>query len=115
MAEWLANAVDFCHRTSEGKVQFERWVQSTFGVKEGRAKIISCQKPPHQKYGHYTGNAKLWNSAGVELGVCDEAVVLYHQFTAEKNLCSPERTKPAPKRRRGENSTEWIAVCFTAA
>jgi hypothetical protein len=40
-------------------------VQSTFGVKEGRAKIISCQKPPHQKYGNFTGNAKLWNSAGV--------------------------------------------------
>lgn len=46
----------------------------------------------------------------VELGACDEAMQLYHMFTSENNLCHPERTKPAPKRRRGENSADWLAV-----
>jgi hypothetical protein len=43
-------------------------------------------------------------------GVCDDAVMLYHEFTATRNLVSPERTKPAVKRRRGESSLEWLAV-----
>ena len=44
-------------------------------------------------------------------GVCDEAVIMYHDFSTDKNdLCSPPRTKPAPNRRRGESSTDWLAV-----
>jgi len=40
-------------------------VNGQYGQVEGRAKILSCQKPPHKKYGPSMGNAKLWNSAGV--------------------------------------------------
>jgi hypothetical protein len=42
--------------------------------------------------------------------VSDECLELYHQFASEGNRCSPERVKPAPKRRRGESSAEWLAV-----
>ena len=36
-----------------------------FGPVEGRAKIRTCQKPPKKKHGIPTGNALLWNAAGV--------------------------------------------------
>lgn len=36
--------------------------------------------------------------------------LLHIRFTSEYNICAPERTKRAPKRRRGENAIEWLAV-----
>jgi len=58
----------------------------------------------------------LWSCTGCivlkpSAGVCDEAVILYHDFSTDKNdLCSPPRTKPAPKCHQGESSTDWLAV-----
>ncbi|KAJ7668353.1 hypothetical protein B0H17DRAFT_1018509 [Mycena rosella] len=109
VAEWLANAVEYCKNDPQGRAQFQAWVLAKFGPQEGRQKLEDCKKPPRKKYGTSTGNALLWNHCGVELGVCDEAIELYHKFTSEYNLCSPPRTKPAPKRRRAENAIDWLA------
>lgn len=42
--------------------------------------------------------------------VPDEALRLYHEFAAFYEVCTPERTRPAPKRRRGESSADWLGV-----
>ncbi|KAJ7091324.1 hypothetical protein B0H15DRAFT_835479 [Mycena belliarum] len=109
VAEWLANAVQYCKDDPQGRKAFSNWVLAKYGPNEGRQKLENCKKAPRRKIGTATGNALLWNHAGVELGVCDEAIELYHKYTSEYNLCVPPRTKPAPKRRRAENAIDWLA------
>ncbi|KAJ6620339.1 hypothetical protein B0H10DRAFT_2022400 [Mycena sp. CBHHK59/15] len=108
LAEWLANAAVYC-QSKEGKKAFEGWLISEYGREKARQKLLDCQKPARKKYGTFTGNAGLFNDAAFELGVSDEAMQEYHRFTAGSNLCVPPRIKPAPRRRRGESSTEWLA------
>ncbi|KAJ6591621.1 hypothetical protein DFH09DRAFT_1137538 [Mycena vulgaris] len=109
VAEWLANAVEYCKNDPQGKIDFSNWVLRKYGPQEGRQRLESCKKPPRKKVGTSTGNALLWNHSGVELGVCDEAIELYHKYTSEYNICVPPRTKPAPRRRRAENAVDWLA------
>jgi hypothetical protein len=45
-------------------------------------------------------------------GVSDQCLELYHHFSMGVDKCTPERVKPAPKRRRGESSAEWLGVCM---
>jgi hypothetical protein len=40
-------------------------ILSKYGTADGRAKILSCHKPPQKKFGKAGGNARMWNSAGV--------------------------------------------------
>lgn len=47
----------------------------------------------------------------VELGASDEAMQIYNTFMTTHEELHPERTKPAPKRRRGESSSDWLSVC----
>ncbi|KAJ7042074.1 hypothetical protein C8F04DRAFT_946358 [Mycena alexandri] len=109
IAEWFQNAVNFC-QSKEGKKQFEAWLVEEYGKEEAKQKLLDCQKPSRKIYGlPVFGNLKLINSAAVEFGISNEAMQEYHSFTAGSNLCAPPRTKPAPKRRRGETSTEWLA------
>ncbi|KAK7035873.1 regulation of transcription from pol ii promoter-related protein [Favolaschia claudopus] len=108
VAEWFCNAVDYC-RTKEGQKAFKAWLVDEYGRETAKQKLLDCQKPPLKRYGRATGNVSLFNAAAVEFGISDEAMQEYHKFTANSNLCAPPRTKPAPKRRRGETSTEWLA------
>ncbi|KAJ7184451.1 hypothetical protein C8R46DRAFT_1064102 [Mycena filopes] len=109
LAEWFANAVAIC-QSKEGKKQFEAWLVEYYGKEEAKQKLIYCQQPAHKIYGlPVFGNLKLINSAAVEFGISDLAMQEYHAFTSALNLGVPPRTKPAPKRRRGETSTEWLA------
>lgn len=45
-------------------------------------------------------------------GVSDHTLRMYHDYAANTDACTPERTRPAPKRRRGESSGDWLAVCL---
>ncbi|KAJ6606315.1 hypothetical protein DFH09DRAFT_1269321 [Mycena vulgaris] len=116
LAEWFANAVVYCQK--EGKKAFEAWLIQEYGREKAKQKLLDCQKPPRKLYGQPAfGNNKLFNSAAVEFGqtdcallcISDEAMQEYHLFTGSLNLCVPPRVKPAPKRRRGESSAEWLA------
>ncbi|KAJ7449674.1 hypothetical protein FB451DRAFT_1287634 [Mycena latifolia] len=107
VAEWLANAVEYCKNDPQGRTQFGNWVMRKYGPHEGRQKLESCKKPPRKKHGTSTGNALLVESFW---RVCDEAIELYHKFTSEYDLCVPPRTKPAPRRRRGESAMDWLAA-----
>ncbi|KIY64643.1 hypothetical protein CYLTODRAFT_445853 [Cylindrobasidium torrendii FP15055 ss-10] len=69
---------------------------------------LMAQKPRKQT-GSYTGNAKLWNWAGYELGICDEAMKQYHQFTAANNLVMPPRELPAVTRNRNEPIQDYLS------
>jgi hypothetical protein len=40
-------------------------ILSKYGTTDGRAKILSCHKPPQKKFGKAGGNAHMWNAAGV--------------------------------------------------
>ncbi|KAJ7771472.1 hypothetical protein B0H16DRAFT_1714709 [Mycena metata] len=107
IAECFQNAMTFC-QTKEGKKQFEAWLVEQYGKE--KATLLDCQKPSRKIHGlPVFGNLKLFNSAAVEFGISDEAMQQYHFFTASMNLCATPRTTPAPKRRRGETSTEWLA------
>ncbi|EIM87872.1 uncharacterized protein STEHIDRAFT_138418, partial [Stereum hirsutum FP-91666 SS1] len=108
VAEWLANAVKYC-RSSEGRQGFETWVLKKYGPVEGHRILRECRLPHVKRVGKPTGNAFLFYSAAEELGVSDEAMKMYHLYTSTHELVSPERTKPAPKRRRGESSSDWLA------
>ncbi|KAF7353780.1 Regulation of transcription from pol ii promoter-related protein [Mycena venus] len=109
IAEWFANAVAYC-QTKDGKKAFEVWLVNEYGKEMAKQRLLDCQKPPRKQYGLPAfGNHKLFNAAASEFGISDEAMKEYHMFTADSNLCVPPRTKPAPKRRRGETSTEWLA------
>ncbi|KAJ7118909.1 hypothetical protein C8R44DRAFT_878441 [Mycena epipterygia] len=109
VAEWFANAVAYC-QTKEGKKEFEAWLVEKYGRVAAKQKLLDCQRPPRKKYGVSAfGNRKMFNSAAFDLGISDEAMEEYHLFTANSNLCVPPRIKPAPKRRRGESSAEWLA------
>ncbi|KAJ6577852.1 hypothetical protein B0H19DRAFT_932770 [Mycena capillaripes] len=114
LAEWFANAVAYC-QTKEGKKAFEAWLKERYDKETAKKKLLDCQKPPCKRWGLPAfGNHKLFNSAATVLmndwaGISDEAMKEYHLFTASSNLCAPPRIKPAPKRRRGETSTQWLA------
>ncbi|KAF8191564.1 hypothetical protein K438DRAFT_1590942 [Mycena galopus ATCC 62051] len=108
LAEWLSNAVVYC-QSKEGKRAFEVWCVDEYGKEEAKAKLLECQKPPQRKNGlPVFGNFRLFNVAAIA-GISDEAIQEYHIFTAQLTLCVPDRTRPAPKRRRGETSVEWLA------
>ncbi|KAJ7700884.1 hypothetical protein B0H17DRAFT_1247676 [Mycena rosella] len=109
LAEWFANAIVYC-QTKEGKKAFQTWLIQEYGRENARQRLLDCQKPPRKKYGLPAfGNHKLFNCAAVDFGISDEAMQAYHLFTASTNTCVPPRIKPAPKRRRGESSREWLA------
>ncbi|KAF9026052.1 hypothetical protein BDZ89DRAFT_1067890 [Hymenopellis radicata] len=107
-AEWFENAVRFC-QTAEGRAKFETWLRSQTPAEELPDILKAVNGPPVNRKGmSYHGNAQMWNSAAYELGVSDEALKQFHNFTAANNLCSPPRTLPAVKRRRGESSTDYL-------
>ncbi|KAJ7144917.1 hypothetical protein C8R43DRAFT_1013473 [Mycena crocata] len=107
IAEWFANAAAYC-QTKEGSKAFKAWLVVTYGKEDAKQKLLDCQAPPRKQYG-LQDHHKLINSSAVEFGISDRAMSEYHLFTAESNICAPPRTKPAPKRRRGETSAEWLA------
>ncbi|KAE9405146.1 hypothetical protein BT96DRAFT_916330 [Gymnopus androsaceus JB14] len=110
VAEWFANAVEYLN-PSKAQKDFETWVFRNFQAEEASTILKGCKDPPAQRNGSYTGNAKLWNSAASWFeGVSDTAMKYYHRFTAENNLVEPVRIKPAASRKRGENSSSWLAV-----
>ncbi|KAJ7144910.1 hypothetical protein C8R43DRAFT_1013446 [Mycena crocata] len=109
VAEWFANAVAYCQSEDGGKA-FQDWLVETYGKDDARKKLLDCQKPPLKRYGlPALGNRNIFNSAALEFGISDEAMEQYHLFTGGLNICVPPRMKPAPKRRRGETSAEWLA------
>ncbi|KAF8191563.1 hypothetical protein K438DRAFT_1935373 [Mycena galopus ATCC 62051] len=109
IAEWFSNAVVYC-QSREGKKAFEVWLVKEYGKETAKEKLLDCQKPPRRKFGLPAfGNLRLFNAAALEFGISDEAMQEYHKFTSDFDICVPPRTKPAPKRRRGETSTEWLA------
>ncbi|KAJ7891262.1 hypothetical protein B0H14DRAFT_2335711 [Mycena olivaceomarginata] len=109
VAEWFSNAVTYC-QTKDGKRAFEIWLVKEYGKEIAKEKLLDCQKPPHRKFGLPAfGNHRLFNAAAVRLRISDEAMQLYHKFTADSSICVPPRSKPAARRRRGETSTEWLA------
>ncbi|KAJ7348953.1 hypothetical protein DFH08DRAFT_959155 [Mycena albidolilacea] len=125
VAEWFSNAVAYC-QTKEGKKAFEAWLVEQYGKEIAKQKLLDCQKPPLKRSA--SGNLRLFNAAAWDLGqlelftyisgswsharsagISHEAMEEYHLFTAGSDICVPPRTKPAPKRRRGETSAEWLA------
>lgn len=50
-----------------------------------------------------------WN-AGKELGVYPPLMAEYNRFGAGMGKCAPERVLPAPVRKPGETSMEWLKV-----
>ncbi|KAK0228642.1 hypothetical protein IW262DRAFT_1293382 [Armillaria fumosa] len=117
LAEWLDNTVKHCK--GSGKKVFEAWVLQIHGRVEGRKMLSHCSDPPVPlPAGRYSGkglgNTKTWNKAAVEFesfgeGVSDRTLTLYHTYASTNDCCVPPRTKPAPKRRRLEPSSEWLA------
>lgn len=112
LVEWLDNTVKHCK--GSGKRAFEAWVLQIHGRVEGRKMLSHCSDPPVPlpagRYpGKGLGNKKTWNKAAVEFGVNDETLTLYHTYASTNDCCVPPRTKPAPKRRRLEPSSEWLA------
>ncbi|KAF9067826.1 hypothetical protein BDP27DRAFT_1448811 [Rhodocollybia butyracea] len=108
IAEWFANAVEYL-KTPQAQKDFEAWVAETYPPQEATRILEECKGGPNRPCGpSSTGNAKLFNSAAIELGVSNTAMIEYHSFTAEHKLVEPERTKPAACRRRGEPSSKWL-------
>ncbi|KAF8825251.1 hypothetical protein HHX47_DHR7000410, partial [Lentinula edodes] len=107
MAEWFANAVEYM-KAPKAQLDFEDWVFKSYPEEEAHRILRQCKLPPVQRVGTSTGNRKMYNNAAVELGVSDEAMIQYHNFTAENLLVEPARVKPAAIRRRGEPSSKWL-------
>ncbi|KAJ3863518.1 hypothetical protein EV359DRAFT_82326, partial [Lentinula novae-zelandiae] len=130
MAEWFANAVEYM-KAPKAQLDFEDWVFKSHPEEEAHRILRQCKLPPVQRVGTSTGNRKMYNNAAVnsfihssgtnpdlahssgadiqvELGVSDEAMIQYHNFTAENLLVEPARVKPAAIRRRGEPSSKWL-------
>ncbi|TFK53180.1 hypothetical protein OE88DRAFT_1626999 [Heliocybe sulcata] len=101
-AEWFANAIEYCQNTTEGKRGVRDWITRKLGPEGARETLALCARPPDRYYGPAS-------SFGLGSTNCD-ALKLYYSFVSSQNLCAPERSKPAPKRRRGESSTAWLAV-----
>ncbi|KAJ7591521.1 hypothetical protein C8J56DRAFT_935771 [Mycena floridula] len=114
LAEWFDRTVKHCK--GPGKTAFESWLVTTHGREKANRLISECKFTPHllpvpkRKYaGKGLENLQNWNKASVELGVTDEAMKTYFGYASWSDCCTPERTLPAPKRRRHESSSQWIA------
>ncbi|KAJ7063660.1 hypothetical protein C8F01DRAFT_1368173 [Mycena amicta] len=108
-AELLGNAAAYC-QTANGKKEFEAWLVKEYGREEANEKLIECKEPPAYCSGPFANPYdKIFVEAAWDLGISTSALFEYQLFTGGSNLCTPPRTKPAPKRRRGESSIEWIS------
>ncbi|KAJ7764749.1 hypothetical protein B0H16DRAFT_1525636 [Mycena metata] len=119
IAEWLDNTFIECTK-SQGKKNFENWAVTKWGPQKGQEMIKECNKrtprgtlkaDPADKKRFDSGDkiAFTWKCAAAFYGVSHSGILHWHQYAAEMNLFQPERTKPAPKRRKGESSGQWMA------
>ncbi|KAJ6589048.1 hypothetical protein B0H19DRAFT_1058122 [Mycena capillaripes] len=120
IAEWLENT--FVHCTSlEGKKEFESWIVTKWGPQKGQEMIKECNKrnprgkwvPDNSK--NLSSNEKtvlMWKCSAAFYG---EESQYWHQYASQNNFFQPERTKPAPRRRAGETSGQWMSVCRNLA
>ncbi|KAJ7034669.1 hypothetical protein C8F04DRAFT_1100580 [Mycena alexandri] len=98
IAEWLDNTFIEC-TNSQGKKNFENW-NVTNAILAGTLVMDSVGK---KRLDSGDKIAFMWKC------VTHKAILNWHQYAAEMNLFQPERTKPAPKRRKGESSSSWMA------
>ncbi|KAF7293976.1 hypothetical protein MKEN_01461400 [Mycena kentingensis (nom. inval.)] len=118
VVEWLDNTVQAC-TTSPGKEQFESWIIEKHGALAGRKLIETCNRRPHVSRAAYVPDCTpkteeekrtaMWLGAAAYYGVSKDTLNIWHEYSAENNLYWPERTKPPPKRRKAENSGQWMA------
>ncbi|KAF7305511.1 hypothetical protein HMN09_00804000 [Mycena chlorophos] len=115
--QWLENTFQAC-TTTPGKEAFEKWAKERFGSWQGAKLIASCNRRSKKgtwvtKHPPKTFDEKtefMWNSAAGYYGVSLQALQAWHQYAADNNLFQPPRTKPPPKRRKGETSTQWMSL-----
>ncbi|KAF7290664.1 hypothetical protein MIND_01306700 [Mycena indigotica] len=115
--EWLENTIKGC-TSSPGKEAFEKWAISKLGASQGAVLIAECnkrsprgtfvsEKPPRTLEDKVLF---MWNSAAGYYGMSRRAIQTLHEHASDMNLYQPERTKPPPKRRKGETSSQWLAL-----
>ncbi|KAG9009460.1 hypothetical protein FRB93_005396 [Tulasnella sp. JGI-2019a] len=107
-AEWFSNMVDCC-QTPDGKKQFEEWMHLKYGP-AALAKLRACYGPKKKINAPSTGNTVMFYTAAYDLGVSGECLIEYTMFASHKMVACPKRTLAAPVRRRGELSSDWLAV-----
>ncbi|KAJ7084171.1 hypothetical protein C8R43DRAFT_318962 [Mycena crocata] len=117
IAEWIDNTFIQC--TGEGKLAFENWVMTKWGAEKGSEMIKECNKRvPQGKWiaSHDSKNVSpadktkfMWQASAAFYGVTLIAMQNWHQYAGGMNLFHPERTKPPPKRRKGESSGQWMS------
>lgn len=112
LVEFWCNAVSYC-KTPEGNARLESWVRDKYGSSAAE-RIDDMRSGPLRRYGPFKGNRGMFNKAASELGVADEFLIQAYQFVCYHKICAPERTTPAPVRKRGEASSTWLARCSEA-
>ncbi|KAF7328968.1 hypothetical protein MVEN_02526800 [Mycena venus] len=117
IAEWLENTFVNCS-SGEGKKAFENWTITKWGAEEGSERIRECNKRvPRGKWVPDTNSKKLaleetvfmWKASAFYIGVTLQCMHHWHEYASQSNLFQPERKKPAPKRRPGESSGQWLS------
>ncbi|KAJ7186783.1 hypothetical protein C8R46DRAFT_279785 [Mycena filopes] len=116
VAEWMHNTFVQC-TSPEGKQKFETWVVKKWGPKKGQEMINECNiRLPRGVVSTHKGKmdtlekfAVAWRSSAAFYGVTFKAMQYWHQYAGHGGLFEPERTKPAPKRRRGETAGQWMS------
>ncbi|KAJ7186787.1 hypothetical protein C8R46DRAFT_1058034 [Mycena filopes] len=118
IAEWLDNTFVEC-TSGQGKKNFENWIVTKWGPQKGQEMITECNKrnPRGKWVADSDGKRRppgdktklMWQCSAAFYGVTLKAMQNWHQYASEMNLFQPERTKPAPKRRKGESSGQWMA------
>ncbi|KIY46473.1 hypothetical protein FISHEDRAFT_75599 [Fistulina hepatica ATCC 64428] len=112
-AQWLAMSVAHCR--GKGRHSFEEWLKFTKPPLVARRAIDDCFKkgpsPPiiGKCPGKGVSNARNFNRVARELGMSDTGLQHMHEYASETEACTPPRVKPAPRRRRGEPTSEWLA------
>ncbi|KAG9014161.1 hypothetical protein FRB94_014254 [Tulasnella sp. JGI-2019a] len=74
------------------------------------AKLRACYGPKKKINAPSTGNTVMFYTAAYDLGVSGECLIEYTMFASHKMVACPKRTLAAPVRRRGELSSDWLAV-----
>ncbi|KAJ6465615.1 hypothetical protein C8R47DRAFT_1201521 [Mycena vitilis] len=109
-AEWIQNAMDYCRTDPQGKRGFEASLVAEFGEEGSRKVLLDCNGPPRRRVtGRAPQEGVWWAQAAFDLGLSDQAVVMYIRFAHTTDVAAPPRVLPAIKRRRGEGSIEWLA------
>ncbi|KAJ6482082.1 hypothetical protein C8R47DRAFT_583288 [Mycena vitilis] len=117
IVQWMENTFNEC-TSVEGRRQFESWGVAKYGPQKAQEMFKECSKrnprgtwvPDNSKKLSSGEKTELmWKCSAAFYGVTLKAMQHWHQYAAENNLFQPERTKPAPKRRAGETSGQWMS------